>query len=48
MGRNAGMRRCVLHQQIPKGDEAFDVQWGKEGHTEPALSPNFHKHPDID
>lgn len=36
---DAGTRHCVLHKQIPPGDEAFDVQWGVEGHTEPALPP---------
>lgn len=34
---NAGMRFCAVHKQIPKGDKAFDVQLGDEGHTDPAL-----------
>lgn len=45
---STGTRRCVVHKQIPKGDEVFDVQWGVEGHTEPAPPPNLHKLPDID
>lgn len=43
---NAGTRR----KQIPPGEEAFDVQWGVEGHTEQALPPfpNLLKLTDID
>lgn len=36
MAVDASTRHCVFHKQIPKGDKAFDVQWGGEGHMEPS------------